>query len=456
MKKSLIILLIIFISIAVALNYMPHIDYKYPLHVDEYVHYQYSNHYSSDASLYFTSNVGYNLEAGFHYILSVLNVFGMDYLFMFNFLPSLIVVLICLGVFVFTRRIFGETAGVYSVLFIALLKSSAMILGSVLLVPMAIGLLLIVIGLFLIKEKSYALILVLSSLLIIHPPSAIAFLLLINIEFIFMHFKKEQNYLKSLLMQLIAWLIALPFYIPVFLRKGVETIDSLKFTPITGVVFIPRYIGWILIIIVLAGIYYSVEKKKYNLAVYVGALLGFIFLFYKFRVEYFIPYARALMYLFLIFAVLFGAGFVFISDIFVNKKIKVLVVIALIIAVLIFGIIAKIDSNGKFYRIIDEKDYDAFLWIKENTNKNDVAVLDPWIANAFTPFAERGVYTRVTQGPNAFYSARNIEVENFFKDKCKNMSFLAENNISIVYDKTNTCDNIMLEKAYDGVYLIER
>ena len=63
--------------------------------------------------------------------------------------------------------------------------------------------------------------------------------------------------------------------------------------------------------------------------------------------------------------------------------------------ILIFALPSKLESNGRFYHIIDEKDYNAFKWIKENTNISSIAVLDPWKANAFTPIAERQVYSRV-------------------------------------------------------------
>ena len=138
MKKVNALLLISFIVLAVVLNFIPHLGYNSPLHVDEWVHFQYSNHLSSGAPLYFGGEY-HSLEAGFHYLLANLNSIGIPYVFMFTFFASLITILICLGVFILARREFNETAGVFAVLFIALLKSTVEVLGPVFFVPMAIG-----------------------------------------------------------------------------------------------------------------------------------------------------------------------------------------------------------------------------------------------------------------------------------------------------------------------------
>ena len=448
MKKSNIILLVLFIILAVFLNFIPRVNYSYPLHVDEWVHFQYANNLSNGATLYFGDSYKNNLEEGFHFLLAELNSIGVPYLFMFRFFPSILTVLICLGAFVLTRRLFNERAGVFSVLFIALLKSSVMILGPVFLVPMAIGMFFIAIGLFLIKINSRLWILILASILIIHPPSAMAFLLLINIEFIIL----KKGFLKNVFLEIIAGIIALPLYINIFLTKGIYSVNSLNFYIISNPLLIPNYIGWALTLIVLAGIYFSAIKKNYSIIIQVFSLLFFILIFYYYKTEVFIPYARALMYLFLLFSAVFGLGCDSVISFSKDKRIQKILIIILIIVVLFFSINSKIESNNYLYHIIEEKDYDAFLFVKENTNKNSTGVLDPFMANAFTPIAERKVYSRVLQGKSEVYELKNVEIKNFFNNECKNIDFLKEKNISIVYGE---CNNSELRKVYEGVYLLE-
>lgn len=445
MKKGTLILLILFTLFAVILNFLPHLNYNYPLHVDEWVHFQYANHLSTGSPLYFGENYK-SLEAGFHYILATLNVLGVPYLFMFGFATILLTVLVCLGVFILTRKIWNETAALFSILFIALLQSSVAFLGLVFLVPMVIGLFFILIGLYLVKINSKAWILVLASILIIHPPTALALILLINIEFLI----KRKDYFRNLSYQLISGLIALPFYIPFFISRGTETLDALSFSPIVTAIFIPQFIGWFSLIIVAGGIYFISEKKNYSIFAYVLSLLAFILIFYYLKLEVFIPYARALMYLFIILTIPFGICCERIINFSKKSHIQIIIGIILIALILFFSLPLRIDSNNYIYHVIDSKDYSAFNWIKDNTQKDAIAVLDPWKANAFTPIAERQVYSRIVQGPNAFYEARNNEIYQFFKNNCTNSSFLAQNNISIVY---GDCNNSNLKEVYPNVYL---
>lgn len=450
MKKFMLIMLVLLIGFAVVLNFLPHLNYRLPLHVDEWVHFQYANHLSSESPLYFNQEYS-SLEAGFHYLLATLNNIGIPYLFMFAFFASLTIALICLGVFILARQFFSEKTALFAVLFIALLQSTVAILGPMFFVPMAIGMFFITITLFLIKIKNPLWALVLASVLTIHPPTAMALLLLINIEFIILAIKKQQNYLKNLSFQIISGVLALPLYLDIFLIKKLETINSLSFTIISSPMFIPRFLGYLAIAIIILGIYYAAEKKKYSIAAYVCSLLVFIFVFYHYKIEVFIPYARALMYLFLIFALPFGYGCEKIINFTKNKNFRMIITVALIVLLLILLLPNKIESTKKVYHIINEQEYNDYIWIKENTDKNAIILADPWKANAITPIAERSVYSRIVQGPNSFYESRNNEINQFFQNNCTNLNLLKENNITVVYGK---CEDLELEEVHPNVYLL--
>lgn len=445
MKKPHITLLTLFIILAVGLNFLPHLNYNYPIHVDEYVHYQYSNHLSTGAPLYF--NQEYNsLEAGFHYLLATLNAIGIPYSVMFYAFASIITILICLGVFILTRRLFNERAGVFAVLFIATLKSTTMILGPMFFVPMAIGMFFIAMILFLIELDCKAWILFLAGILIIHPPTATAILLLINIKFIFL----KKNYLKNLMYQGIAGLIALPMYIPYFISKGAESVNALSFTPIIDVLFIPDFLTYFITLIVIAGIYFAAEKNKYSIITYVLGLLIFVLIAYQFKVEFFIPYPRALMYLFVIFSILFGYGVSELSNLTKNKKIIYGILIVIVVLTLVFTLPSKITSTKEVYEIMNQEDYQAFNYIKGNSFEDSIVLADPWKSNALTPFAEREVFTRIPQGPNEEIEAKNQATYEFFENKCQDTNFLINNQIDVVYGE---CENPVLLETHPGVYL---
>ena len=124
MRKITLAVLILLVVLGVILNLVPHFNYQLPLHVDEWVHFQYSNHLSSGSSLYFNQEYS-SLEAGFHYLLATLNSIGIPYLFMFSFFASLVMVFICLGTFILTRQFFSEKAALFAVFFMILLFNYA-------------------------------------------------------------------------------------------------------------------------------------------------------------------------------------------------------------------------------------------------------------------------------------------------------------------------------------------
>ena len=443
MRKTFMIALIIFSFLAAFLNFLPHLNYQYPIHVDEYVHYQYASHLSLNSPQYF-GETNLSLEHGFHIILAILNSLGIPYLSIFNILPFILTIFISLSLFIITRRIFNTESALFSVLFFVLLRSTASILGPMFLVPMSIGLLLILTGLYLLEINSNLFFLPLASLLIIHPPSALAYFIIININLIL----KRKNILKNISLQALAFLIALPLYIPTFMQKGLNTVNNLSFTSIISPLFIPRFIGYFIIIIFTIGLYFTSLKKRYDLISYIFAFLLIILLFYKFNIEFFVPYARTLFYLFIIIAIIFGYGCYNLTNT-KNKKLKPFLMILLILVILSFSLLIKLNSTGLVYHIIENKDYQAFQFIKENTPTDSIVLADPWISNALTPIAERQVFSRITQGPNAFYEQRNKEITTFFQGNCTNLSFLKANNISVIY---GNCNNSDLKEIYPKVF----
>jgi len=444
MKNIKIILIFLLIS-GFLINLSPHFGYNYPLHVDEWVHYQYSNHLSNGTPVYFGGEYN-SLEAGFHYLLATLNSLGVPYLIIFNFFASLFFVLICLGIFILTRKIWNETAGIFAVLFMIILKTTIMILGPVFFTPLLIGLIFIPFILYSAKRNSKIWVILLSSLFMIHPPSAMASLLLLNIFFIIL----KKNYLKNMSWQILSWLIAIPFYLPIFFDKGVLTIEYLSFFPMEGLVAIPTFLGIGIFLISIFGIYSLSSKKDYLVPSYILGLSVFILLFYYAKIEFFIPYRRALYYLFLILSVPFGVGCSEIIKQPKNKRIKIGICI-LVSLILVFALVSKIKSNEGFYQIITEKEYSSFVWMKENLQKDKLAVLDPWKANAFTPLTGIEVYSRIVQGPDEIYEKRNKEIEEFFNNQCEDLNFLRRNNISFIY---GNCKNQDLKEIYPNVHIL--
>jgi hypothetical protein len=312
---------------------------------------------------------------------------------------------------------------------------------------MSIGMIFIPIILFLIKKNNSSWVLLLSSVFIIHPPSSLAILLLINIEF----FLLRANYLKNVFLQFFSFLIASPLYYNIFSSKGMLALENLNYNIILTPVSIFEFIGIFNIAVILLGIYASiVYKKNYSICLYIISLLSFIFVFFNYKIEIFIPYARSLMYLFVIFSITFGLGIDYLVSYFKNQKIRNIVLISLIIIFLIINLPKKIESHDNYYKILNTQDYNNFLIIKNITFKDQTAIIDPWLAISFTPIAERKVFSRIVPWSSEFYNEKNNKVYSFFNNSCDNLGFLKENNITIIY---GSCNNSHLVSINSKIHL---
>lgn len=76
--------------------------------------------------------------------------------------------------------------------------------------------------------------------------------------------------------------------------------------------------------------------------------------------------------------------------------------ICLIFIGLTLAMCIPVRLNTPYYHMIDEQDYQAFIWIRENIDdKYDKAILDPWKATAFSAITERYAYTRIHSYPHS-------------------------------------------------------
>jgi hypothetical protein len=115
-----------------------------------------------------------------------------------------------------------------------------------------------------------------------------------------------------------------------------------------------------------------------------------------------------------------------------------------------------------YYRVIDDRDYDAFKWIEENVNDSydrgivDVDVNNPssprsWRGIAFTPITGKYTYSRLHPGSGV---SNWDKTRDFFLKNGNDTQFLIENKISIVYSNRHI-DNPDLDPKGKGIYLLK-
>lgn len=102
-----------------------------------------------------------------------------------------------------------------------------------------------------------------------------------------------------------------------------------------------------------------------------------------------------------------------------------------------------------YYHVIDEADYRAFTWIRDNIGDDyEKAILDPWKATAFTAITGKKVNARI----QAVWEPSDTEVYQFLQSGSANTTYLMENGVSIVYTQL-AVDNPDLVEVEMNVYI---
>ena len=122
-------------ALAFYVAFIPHQDYPYLLHVDEWLHLAYIEAILRAGSLNFTEPffgvesifISRNLEAGFQLFWGVFHqISGISWLNIFRYFPSIIFVITILSVYILCRR---ENFGLEAAFFTCLIPTTVGILG---------------------------------------------------------------------------------------------------------------------------------------------------------------------------------------------------------------------------------------------------------------------------------------------------------------------------------------
>ncbi|MFC1964079.1 hypothetical protein ACFLV1_01720 [Chloroflexota bacterium] len=468
LKLAPILLLAFFIVL------IPKLSYPYPVHVDEWEHLVRAQAVleSGTSSIDpFTGelepSVAGSLEAGFHYFLAAFHaVSGISWLDIFRFLPSVLFAITVFLVYLMARP---QGYGWEAAFFTCLVTTTVGIMGSAFLVPVAMGLLFIPL-IFLLAfnfKNIWGYLLVFLSfcfLLASHAPSAIIVLIVLT-PYVVISFK---NNFKHGLFLALALLFPLVITLPLTFDLIASTARGLL-TPQYPREFveIPQRLaesyGIIPVLLSILGCIALLAKggeKNHGVAFGFIALELMLVIFFQFHYGIPLLYERGLLYIMLMAGITAGAGLNLILKIRIppryrrwfkaprlNDNLGKFFSVALIAAVLAIAIPQRLETP--YYHMIDETDYQAFVWIKNNLEERPgKALLDPWKATAFVAITDRYVYSRIS----AFPTSKDEQVYKFLEESCADTSFLTENRITIVYTR-QPCANPDLIEVRQDVYL---
>ncbi|MBL7206666.1 MAG: hypothetical protein ISS36_03650 [Candidatus Aenigmarchaeota archaeon] len=463
-KKSFLLITIIFL--AVFLTYYPHIDYPYPLHVDEWFHIANVKMLALNEEIDWYSGeiIRTDLEIGWHGALLLIGIFNLS-VNQWTLVPSFLHVLAILSVFYFILNFFGKNQALISAFLIALIPSSVRFGGPVFLVPINIGLIFIPLALVFAFELTLlrrfynllALFLITTFLLYAHPPTAIVLLIILGFYFILNLVSKEEFCKRKardlFLTILLSGLISFPNYIHYIQLKGLE---SIKFDFWLYMKDIFGIYGIIPTIFFFVGFYLLTTiqgKKIWSLLLTTLLLLLNIVLFSRYGLNWLVSYQKIYIPLFLLMSIIASFGLSKLIEI--KKPFKSFGLILLLFALLLTGVFA-VQSNMEttYYYLIDNEDYESFLWIGENTTTDALILINPMKARALPPVAERRVYATIPFGPDEERLSIAHEANDFLNNRCTDTVFLIERNISIIYSPLG-CDNPDLLELENGIYLLK-
>jgi len=442
------LMLLPILGLAFYIAFIPHQGYPYPLHVDEWVHLIRSKGLVETGSITFPGS--FLLEVGFHLFWGVFQtISGISWMDIFRYFPGIIFIITVLSVYILARR---EGFGLEAAFFTCLIPTTVGTLGPAFLVPTSMGLLFTPLILFLAFNFrtvwSYLLIFILISFLLsIHAPSAICPIIVLT-PYILLNLKGNfKHSLGLILIFVIPFLVVSPWIFNLLLPTAKSLLTP---QPVTGFVQLPRVIqtyGYLPLAFCLLGAFLLAirgGKKNYGLVLGLLTLLLMLVTFFTFHYGVSIMYERGLTYMMLMVSIVAGAGLMGVKNLKLPARLSTRLKVPLIIrqnvgrflCLVLIGITLAITIpdrlDSPYYYMIDEEDYQAFVWIKDNINEDyEKAILDPWKATAFTAITDKNIYTRI----HAYPMDIDNEAYAFLRSGSADTTFLRKNGLSVIYTR---------------------
>jgi len=465
-KEKEILLLIPILSLVCLLTFHPHFNYPYLFHVDEWFHVAQAKQVvmQSNTNWYTGENFSLGMERGWHGLLASIYSLFKPSIVQWSYLPTILHALATLSVFYFVFKLYGKNEALIASLLIALIPSNVTLGGPVFLVPINLSLLFIPLALIFAFRLTnikplynyLSLFAITTFLLYTHPPTAVVLLTILGFYLLFNIFSKNdecrQNAKHLFFIIFISILFSIPNYLLEIQQRGLET---LKFNFWVNIQGIPFLYGIIPTFFFVIGFYFLIKKENketWSLLLTSIVLIINIIIFAVSGSTYLLPYPRTHIPLFLLMSIIAGLGYTRLLTYKKPQKIGVILMVICIIATTSLAINRNI--NTSYYQLIDDSDYEAFLWIKENTPTNATVLSDPWKARALAPVAERSTYAVMPFGPDKKQMQLVIKAINFFAENCINTTFLTENNIAVVYT-TENCQNQNLIEIEENIYFLK-
>ncbi len=486
-EKNLLVIgsIIAIILFALILNFSPHFYYPYPLHVDEYLHLTIANEILEKESINnLTGPTGRSqlndMEIGYHIFLSEIFIWtGMD---MSNaiFIPAIFSIFSTIITYVYLRR-FSKISALVAIVFIALIPTTVGFLGEKFIVPVNIVFIAIPGVLFLIDrferdssvKNLIPFIPLITFSLLVHPPSGFAVLTIIFAYIVLLTYtyfktihlnlkaesrKNRKKIFKILLISAISFVIVIQLFLPSLLSKGIEAGTFAKQSYLDDIIYFPNYFGIFPLMLAGIGMFFLIYRKNLLIPLSLLLLLIDLLAYIYFQKIFLFPFGRIYIYISILLSISAAIGVYEILK-FRGKFFNVgIVVVVLLISLSMYEQLLHHSpyqlpkhSPYQYYQIMNDDDYENFVWMKENIPKNSTILSDSWKSKGLAIFAERNVYSYFPTGPGKMLSYCELG-DKFLADKCNNTEFLLNNSINYIY--SCNCENENLTEMKKCIFKI--
>jgi len=476
-KKYLLILALLFTFI---LTYSPHLSNPFPIHIDEY-------HHITEA---FKIKQGLTpkgiaaTKSGFHIILLLISKLT-DLILIYKFLPAIWAVISALILFYIIKNKTSNLKSSFlialtTIIFFASIKSNANLTGLWFFTPLTFSIPFIYLYIHLFSEgirnqNKKQIITSLIIMIILIPVHAISVLFSIPILIIYSlsninYLKKQPKFFSLFLLIPIIGIIFYSNFMDLSIINAIsDIITRIQFKHGFGVLelknsFYELYspIGYLL---ALFGIIYIISSKykfrKYLIyLIWPITILIYIIIFRITGISYLSPYQRNLYYLAISLPFLSSLGLYFIiikikkqTNKIKEEKTKktifrtTITILIILILFLTFRSYYQIPENIKLYKTIDQNNYEALQFLKQQPNpKNSKVISTPKISTAIFPISNhQPLATLFFYGNRTilrnFQNAPNCNIKNQIINNNQVSYVLSEKpidcNWEIIYEKNN-------------------
>jgi len=382
------LILLPILGLAFYIAFIPHQNYPYPVHIDEWVHMANSEALLRAGSTTFdlpftgreTLGLSNNLEVGFQLFWGIFQrISGISWISIIRYFPGIVLMITTLSVYILGRR---QGFGWEAAFFASLIPTTVGIMGPAFLVPVSMGLLFTPLALFLAFNFktvwSYIVIFIFTCfLLTIHAPSAIS-MVIVLLPFILFNLKGNFKHSVGITLAVaIPFLAPFPWIFDLLLPTAQRLLIPQSPTEYVQLPLVIMTYGYLPIAIAILGIFFLAlkgEGKNYSLIFGLLALLVMLVIFFTFHYGIPIMYERGLLFMMLMLSIAAGAGLMGVKNLKIPEKLRErlklpqftrhagYLLCAVLVGVTLTMVIPE-RQEEPYYHMIEDEDYKAFMFI---------------------------------------------------------------------------------------------